>query len=382
MNNNNNNNNKKRRNRNRTRKGNGVKATYKVEESKRGGLSLEKLRTDYKRRLKTTRKEAGAHPACSHEKHSGLSNAVVRWLSSMAEPTLEIPYIAPIPVALPLPGPVSMERFMVRGTFFCGTQNFGYISFEPGLKGPFNNNLVVSSTLSNYTFNTLQKVALGAIQGTPYATTPYVASAALTREEFEYRCTGAVLRIRNITRTLIRDGQIVVIETPAHMYEGLIDKTYAQVANISSASVFSAVDTQGWVELTWHPSVGDDVALDGLSGLTFSDADASLANEPAVPHFSELTAVVSASAGSVFEYECYGVYELRGTQVLGKRDYPRDSEGFGVSATAINDVKAKSGAREHGKVSLTKKIHTYLDAASEAVEAIVPVAQNVYHMLF
>lgn len=369
---------------------------YKLNESNKGGLSISRVRTavkqDMGRRIREDRKANGVHPEGSHPESACLSSAVCKYMCTLADPTLDMLHAGPIPRSDPPPGPVSMQRFKVRGQAWTGGSNFGFIAVAPGYSGPYGDRSVVSLTNNSYPSNIVDlNLVAPDVTELSWRNTPYNATGTTT-DQLQFRCTGCQVRIRNVTNVLNKGGQLTVLEAQAHEQGYFQGKTYNQIASNPRARTFNLSEMEsGWISLNWHPtsenSNSSHLLRNGLSGLDFTHQLAGVAAPSGSSIGSELIVAfsgVSVTTPQAIEFEVYSIYELKGTLVKGKTEYPRDSEGWGYASTAISEIKSRSGEEESPDgnpiARMGKLIRYYVKETAEAAEEVIPLALNVYKM--
>jgi hypothetical protein len=151
------------------------------------------------------------------------------------------------------------------------------------------------------------------------------------------------------------------------------------------AGIFNNSDTtsNGWVELTWHPTHDDENAgipdqfTSGLEFTRHTGSSISGSNNMA----SELVIAWDGSAVQDIEVEAWAIYEMCGNLVAGKSLYARDAEAWGFAATAISQIKARAGDHENERDE-GSKIADYVRMAGSAAAMVVPLALNAAEMLF
>jgi len=375
---------------------NGTGRQYDINESRKGGLSVSRVRNsvkqDMSRRIRENRKENHVHPDASHPESACLSNAVCKYMCTLADPTLDMLHAGPIPVALPPPGPVSMQRFKVRGQANTGTSALGFISIAAAWCGPYSDRNMVSFTTASYPSNMVDyTVGVPDVNELPWANTPYAANGS-SIAKLAYRLTGCQIRCRNVTNILAKGGQLTVLEAQNHNEGYFHGLTYAQIASNPRARTFNLSTTEdGWISLNWHPAAentaSDLTTRNALSGLEFSARNLAVNAPTGLSLGSELLIAFEATGVANvqgIEFEVYGIYELKGTDVKGKTDFPRDSEGWGYASTAISEIKSRSGEEERASgnpiARMGKLVRYYVKEAADAAEQVIPLALNVYKM--
>lgn len=374
--------------------GDAPKPAYVVEESARGGLSLERAKNNVYTKARAKYDADECHPDCRKDKrYPMLSTATAKYAATLADPTIEQGHWAPIPAAYPPVGACGMYRYMLRGSARHSTSStLGFVTCSPALCGGYNDRLLISHTTASYGSGTINPVATG-MGYVPPVTSPFDSTGAARLETaYKFRVTSCLLRVRNVTPLAGRGGTIVMLEPQSHDSAVVADLTFDEIASNPRASVWSMSDTDdSWYEMTWHPTTerADEVVAGREFNRAITGIEFSSYQNPTTPSFNNVAEMIIAwkSPDSVvipgqpqpqqMEWEAWVVYECIGTEVRNKVEYPRDAEGFGYVSSAISDLKNQSGQEAQGSKPEKKSIKDYIVATLDAAEQVIPVGLNV-----
>lgn len=324
------------------------------------------------------------------KKHNCLSSVTCKYLCTLANPSIAEEHIQPIPTTLPIPGPVSMRRFVARGTAtHAATTDFGYVQFGPGAAGPyFNRNAVVATTATFAGAQTLSATDSPGAGQTDAVTWPPI-NRPFTPDAntgMEFRVTAAVLRIRNVSPAIYRGGSIVTLEAYSHEEGSFASKSFSALAGNKRARIFTAQQAaDGWIEATWHPTTQKsdqgEYGLANYGGMNFTALTTSYTLNPAGELIIAFTGNGSGIPSPVYEWEAWAMYECIGSEVSGKREYNRDAEGMTAVEGAVSDEKASTGRMMHNRQSTMQKARAYLDAAAETARDVAEAGVSIVSLL-
>lgn len=380
---------------NRTRNNNRSTRRYEVEESARGGLSIRKIRDKVRRQHRAH----DVHPDCDVPKAALLSIPTTKYLSTLANPTLDETQMAPLPIANQVPGGVQLGRHTVRGSFTCSpstTFGFSFASICPGACLGYVDRTLVLTTNSNFLGSVFDTSQGGTQYGRYFPASAY-STTAQGPDDYAARVVGCRIDIRNTTPEMGRGGTLYFLEPHAHDADGIWGQSIPAIANNPRVSQFN-LGSSDTFSMIWHPStdaaqgVDDasyplDSAKQGLDFCSFTNINNDWSNES---YHGEMVCMVQNPASlldpgryqpQTLEFEVNVVYERTGRNVHGTMEYPRDAEGWGYAVSAINEMKAKSGEVDPPSKSVTSQVREYLTEAIDAAEEVLPVAQNLFSLL-
>lgn len=250
-----------------------------------------------------------------------MGNSAKRYLHALVDPFDAPPCIVPSFPAL-LVRPIKVWS---KGTFSTvsggapAADGFGFIVACPsyGPAGDYNivyanNNTLTTSTIDLQTAG----VGTGSLSNSEYK------FADFGEQKAQYRVVSCGLRIRNITPALTRGGQTIGLTEPSHSSMDGFDVN--RMDSYSESARHSAKDLGSWIQLVWRPVDTDD------ADFQFTFPTAYQLNG------YDMGFVVIAPSGNpqTYEFECYGLYEIQGSNVTSKVASVADTKGF----EAINNV--------------------------------------------
>lgn len=371
---------------------------YDLVESSKGGVSLRKMtnpiRQNMVARNKRVEEEENYHEGARgmHKETCRLSPCCVKYMATLADPTLDMLQAAPIPIPNPPTGPVTMIRVKTQGTFTVNGDGFAWLLFAPGFAGPYVDRDCIQHSRAGFVGDTIDISQPEPDIG--YAGWGQAPFTALNSRyaDVNWRCTGAVLRVRNIAKLVDRGGQSLTYEVVGHDKAYLKNQNFTTIASLPRTQLFSnSNDLEGWIEVTWHPSGVQPLEListneedAGLSGTKFTSYATSSAALSDDDRCSELVFMTSAATVNSFEFEAWAIYECRGNNVYGKREYTRDAESYSHASTAITELVAQAGHHEDGDGSegVWGKVKEYVKAAADVAETATPIATDLASLVF
>lgn len=369
--------------------------TYKVKESSGGGLSLGKIRSSVRR----VHADNDVHPGCDVHKAGNLSVPTLKYLSTLADPTLDESQMAPMPSAEEVPGPVSLLRYVSRGTFSCSptsTSGLAFLSVHPGTCLGYNARNIASYTNTSFTGSVFDYTQTASQYDDVTLNSPY-STGQLTPAKYSARVVSCKVEVRNVTPQMGRGGVLYMIEPQAHDIEGIFGNGPSSLASNARVTEYN-MGTDDVMSLLWHPTTdagqsgfdaGSDPVDQAKAGMLFSAFRTDGGNRSESTCGELLVMAVAPSSvltpGSLqvqqLEFVITTVYECAGTEVPGKSEFNRDSEGWSYCASAINEMKAKSGEINPPSTSPVQTVKSYVREAVSAAEEVIPVAQNLYSLL-